>query len=45
MNYRGVFLYGVLILLALSSCADQKENQQVSEIYPVTSPIHIDTNT
>ncbi|WP_343605274.1 efflux RND transporter periplasmic adaptor subunit [Fluviicola sp.] len=45
MNYRGVFLYGVLMLLALTSCADQKENPQVSETYPVTSPVRIDTNT
>lgn len=45
MNYRAVFLYGVLMLLALTSCADQKENQQVSELYPVTSPVRIDTNT
>ncbi|AEA45834.1 efflux RND transporter periplasmic adaptor subunit [Fluviicola taffensis] len=43
MNYSGVFLFGVLLLLA--SCADQKANKQVTETYPVTSPIHIDTNT
>jgi membrane fusion protein (multidrug efflux system) len=38
-----VFLMGILFLLA--SCADRKENQTITETYPVTSPIQIDTNT
>ena len=43
MKYAHVFLSGVLFLLA--SCADREENRAVTEIYPVTSPIQIDTNT
>lgn len=43
MKYAHVFLSGVLFLLA--SCADREENRAVTEIYPVTSPIHMDTNT
>ena len=43
MKYAHVFLIGVLFLLV--SCADRKENQPITETYPVTSPIQIDTNT
>jgi membrane fusion protein (multidrug efflux system) len=43
MKYAHVFLMGVLFLFA--SCADRKENQPITETYPVTSPIQIDTNT
>lgn len=43
MKYAHVFLSGVLFLLA--SCANREENRAVAEVYPVTSPIQIDTNT